>query len=130
MKIAVTYENENIYQHFGHTQQFKIYEITNGKIIKSEIVLTNGSGHGALASFLASHDVDALICGGIGAGAKSALSSACIALYGGVRGNCDEAIQHLLEGTLNYNSEISCSHHDEEHSCGSHSCSSHSCHNS
>jgi hypothetical protein len=30
MKIAVTYENGMIFQHFGHTEQFKIYETENG----------------------------------------------------------------------------------------------------
>ena len=52
MKIAVTYENGQIFQHFGHTEQFKIYEAADGKITHAEVVDTNGSGHGALAGFL------------------------------------------------------------------------------
>ena len=52
MKIAITYENGQVFQHFGHTQQFKVYEIENKKITSSEIVDTNGQGHGALANFL------------------------------------------------------------------------------
>ena len=72
MKIAVPYENGAIFQHFGHTQQFKIYHIENGEITGSEIADTNGSGHGALAQFLSHLAVDALICGGIGAGAQNA----------------------------------------------------------
>ncbi|MBQ5646233.1 MAG: DNA-binding protein, partial [Treponema sp.] len=66
MKIAVTYDNGQIFQHFGHTKQFKIYEIDNGTIVNSEIVDTNGQGHGALADFLSNHEVKTLICGGIG----------------------------------------------------------------
>jgi predicted Fe-Mo cluster-binding NifX family protein len=126
MKIAVTYENGEIFQHFGHTEQFKIYKIEDGKAISSEVVSTMGSGHGALAGFLKEQGVDTLICGGIGGGAKMALEEAGITLYGGVCGNADKSIEELLENKLNYNAEVECSqHHDEEHSCGEHSCSSH-----
>ena len=55
MKIAVTYENGEIFQHFGHTEAFKIYDIADGKVVSAEVVDTNGSGHGALAGFLVAH---------------------------------------------------------------------------
>ena len=83
MKIAVTYENGRIFQHFGHTEQFKVYEVENGMIASTQVVDTNGSGHGALAGFLTDHQVDTLICGGIGGGAQAALAQAGIKLYGG-----------------------------------------------
>lgn len=121
MKIAVTYENGNVFQHFGHTEQFKIYEISQGKIVKSQIVSTNGNGHGALAGILSEQGVDTLICGGIGAGAQTALANAGIQLYGGVSGNADAAVEQLLAGTLAYNPDVQCNHHnhhDVEHSCG------------
>ena len=95
MKIAVTYQNGNIFQHFGHTEQFKLYEVENNTIINTQIVNTNGSGHGALASFLAANAVDTLICGGIGAGAQNALAMAGIKLYGGVSGSADKAVEAL-----------------------------------
>jgi len=126
MKIAVTYENGEIFQHFGHTEQFKIYQIDDSKVISSEVLSTMGSGHGALAGFLKECDVDTLICGGIGGGAKMALEEARITLYGGVSGNADKSLEELLENKLTYNAEVECSHHhDEEHSCGEHSCNSH-----
>lgn len=133
MKIAVTYENGQIFQHFGHTEQFKLYETDGGKILSEEIVSTNGSGHGALAALLRNLNVDVLICGGIGGGAKTALASADIQLYGGVSGSCDAAIQALLAGNLGYNPNVKCSHHDHEHgegehTCAEHGCSGHSCH--
>ena len=132
MKIAVTYENGEVFQHFGHSEQFKIYEVQDGKIAGAEVVDTNGSGHGALAGFLQAHQVDTLICGGIGMGAKNALAEAGITLYGGVCGNADQAVQALLDGKLNYNSDATCSHHDHEHghsgSCGDHGCGEHGCH--
>ena len=129
MKLAVPYENGNVYQHFGHTEQFKIYTIEDDTILSSEVVPTLGSGHGALAGFLQNLGVDTMICGGIGMGAKNALAEAGVQLYGGVSGNADVAVQNLLAHTLAYNSDITCNHHHEgNHDCNSHSCGSHSCH--
>ena len=130
MKIAVTYENGEIFQHFGHTETFKIYDIAAGKVVSAEVVDTTGSGHGALAGFLVAHGVDTLICGGIGGGAQNALAQAGIRLFGGVSGNADEAVNALLAGNLGYNPNVHCDHHDHEagHSCGDHGCGSHSCH--
>ena len=102
MKIAVTYANGQIFQHFGHTEQFKIYEIDGDKIVASEVVDTNGSGHGALAGFLMQHGVNTLICGGIGGGAQQALAQAGIRLFGGVSGDADAAVHALLAGNLGY----------------------------
>ena len=130
MRVAVTYENGDIFQHFGHTEQFKIYDIQDGKILSFEIVDTNGSGHGALAGVLNALKVDALICGGIGGGAQMALAEAGIKLYGGVSGSADAAAQALAEGKLDFNPAVRCDHHDhhgEGHSCGSHGCGSHTC---
>ena len=130
MRVAVTYENGEIFQHFGHTEQFKIYDIEDGKILSSEIVDTNGSGHGALAGVLNALKVDALICGGIGGGAQMALAQAGIRLYGGVSGSADAAVQALAEGKLDFDPNVHCDHHDhhgEGHSCGSHGCGSHTC---
>ncbi len=125
MKIAVTYENGNIFQHFGHTEKFKIYEKCDGKIINENVIDTNGSGHGALAGFLAENNVNVLICGGIGGGAKTALANVGIMLYGGVQGNADKAVEDYLAGKLIYNPNVMCTHHghgESGHSCGSHSC--------
>lgn len=132
MKIAVTYENEMIYQHFGHTAQFKVYDVQDGKVVSSQVVDTNGSGHGALAGFLLGGGVDVLICGGIGGGAQMALAQAGIQLYGGVSGDADEAVEAFLAGDLAYNPNVQCNHHNHEHgeghTCGSHGCGNHSCH--
>jgi len=122
MKIAVTYENGQVFQHFGHTEKFKIYDVENGKIKGEMIADAAGSGHGALAGFLKNHSVDTLICGGIGGGAQQALAAAGIKLYGGVSGSADEAVKNLLAGSLNYDANVHCSHHEHEHSCGEHKC--------
>lgn len=98
MRIAVTYENEEIFQHFGHTENFKIYDAENGQIVSQIVKNTNGQRHGALAGFLLSEKVDVLICGGIGGGAQNALYELGIALYGGVSGNADKAVKDFIDG--------------------------------
>ncbi len=132
MKIAVTYENGEVFQHFGHTKQFKLYTVSDRKITDSSVVDTNGSGHGALADFLKEYGVDTLICGGIGGGARTALAEAGIHLYPGVTGAADQAVEALLEDRLEYDPDTLCSHHGEHHheghDCGSHGCGGHSCH--
>ena len=134
MKIAVTYENGEIFQHFGHTRQFKVYDVQDGKIVSSQVIDTNGSGHGALAGVLTALRADVLICGGIGGGAQMALAAAGIQLYGGVSGNADAAVEALVAGNLTYNPNVRCNHHgehhhhEEGHTCGSHGCGSHGCH--
>ena len=131
MKIAVTYENGEIFQHFGHTEQFKVYEVENGAVVTSQVVDTNGSGHGALAGVLSALNADVLICGGIGGGAQMALAQAGIKLYGGVSGNADAAVAAFLGGKLELNPNVQCNHHDhhhgEGHVCGDHGCGSHNC---
>ncbi len=131
MKVAVTYENGQVFQHFGHSEQFKVFDVENGAIVKSEVIGTNGSGHGALATLLSGQGVDVLICGGIGGGAQTALKEAGIELFGGVSGSADDAVAAYLAGTLAYNPDVQCNHHGHEHhgNCGSGGCGSHTCGN-
>ena len=144
MRIAVTYDNGQIFQHFGHTEFFKVYDVEDGKIMKSAVVDTNGQGHGALAGVLNALNADVLICGGIGGGAQRALAAAGIQLFGGVSGDADAAVEALLAGQLAYNPNVMCNHHGEhhhDHDCGSHhdhecghhgedhhGCGNHGCH--
>ncbi len=131
MRIAVTYEDGEIFQHFGHTETFKLYDTENGNIISETILDSNGSGHGALATLLSGNQVDVLICGGIGGGAQMALAEAGIQLLGGVSGNADDAVQAFLNDSLIFNPNVTCNHHGEGHehhgNCGSGGCGSHSC---
>lgn len=127
MKIAVTYDNGEIFQHFGKTESFKIYNVEDNKVVSSEVISSNGTGHGALAGLLAEQGVDVLICGGIGGGAQAALTGAGIELYAGAQGNTDQAVENYLKGELE-NSGANCDHHhhEEGHSCGDHE-EGHSC---
>lgn len=127
MRVAVTYDNGNVFGHFGRTEQFKVYDIEDGNIVSSKILDTNGEGCGALAGILNIADVDALICGGIGGGAQMALEEAGIKLYAGASGKTDAAVEALIAGTLNASGEANCNHHDHEHGEG-HSCGHGRCH--
>ncbi|NLG11282.1 MAG: dinitrogenase iron-molybdenum cofactor biosynthesis protein [Coriobacteriaceae bacterium] len=130
MRIAVTHENGQIFQHFGRSEQFKVYELEGEKIVSSKIVGTNGKGHGSLIGFLSELGVDALICGGIGGGARNGLVDSGIELYAGVAGNADAAVEQLLSGSLQFSTNANCDHHDHDHheSCHGHDSGGHSCH--
>ena len=127
MKIAVTYQNGQIFQHFGHTEQFKVYDVEGNKILNATVFDTNGSGHGALAGFLKALGVGVLICGGIGGGAQMALNNAGIRLFGGASGDADTAVNAFLNGCLDFNPNVKCSHHGEHHHEEGHSCGNHGC---
>ena len=127
MRIAVTYENGDIYQHFGHTERFKIYDVQDGKVMDSRIIDTNGQGHGALADILRSLHADILICGGIGGDAQMALAECGIELFGGVSGNADAAVDAYLDDNLSYDPDVKCNHHDHEHGGETHICGDHGC---
>ena len=133
MKIAIPYENGQVFQHFGHSAQFKLYTAEEGRITGAEVVSTDGQGHGALVGFLVRNGVNVLLCGGIGGGAKTALAQAGIQLYGGVTGSADQAVADLLAGKLVFLPDVLCTHHGEDHgeghSCGEHGCGGHSCGN-
>ena len=122
MRIAVTYENGEVFQHFGHSEQFKLYDVEDGRIIGEQIISSDGNGHCALAGLLQAVKADALICGGIGIGAQAALADAEIRLYAGVQGPADAAAKALAEGTLEYDPNARCDHHHEHHEgeCGHH----------
>ena len=114
MLIAVTYENGNVFQHFGHTEAFKLYEVEDGEIKSSRVMDTNGTGHEALAYLLADNDVKVLICGGMGQGASDALTASGLEVVSGVTGDSDEAVAAYLRGEL-VSSGVNCDHHDHEH---------------
>ena len=127
MKIAVTYDNGNVFQHFGKTENFKVYEVEDDKVVSSEVIGSNGTGHGALAGLLAEQGINVLICGGIGGGAQTALTEAGIEMVAGAQGNTDDVVEAYLKGEL-VSTGANCDHHhhEEGHSCGSHE-EGHSC---
>lgn len=124
VRIAIPYERGNVFQHFGRTEQFKIYDVRKGHVVSDAIVDTDGEGHGALVGILRGMKVEVLLCGGIGGGARDGLEKAGIKLIGGVSGNADTALRQYLAGVLEYDPDFRCAHHDHEHGHG-HSCTDH-----
>lgn len=123
MIVAITYENGQVFQHFGRSQEFKLYTVQGKEIVDTKVVSSNGQGHGALASVLASYNVDVLICGGIGMGAINALGNAGIEVCSGASGDVERVIKDFLRGTLITETGICDHHHHEDgHSCGEHGC--------
>lgn len=132
MKIAITYDNGYVFQHFGHTEKFQIFEIENNKIKETYLLDCNGVGHCALVNVLIEEGIDSLICGGVGGGAISALNKAKIKVFPGVHGEISQIIQLYLNNELCESYESNCDHHDEnhhknhEHHCNhKHGCSCH-----
>lgn len=130
MIIAVTSENGEVFQHFGHTPEFTIYEIKGDELLGPRVIPTGENGHGALAGILDALGVEVLICGGIGGGAQMALDEIGVKVIGGASGNVDEVVKGFIAGTLNTRSDFSCHHHehDANHRCGDHGCGEHNCH--
>ena len=127
MNVAVTYENGGVFQHFGRTPAFKVYEISDGKIVSSEVIDTNGTGHGALAGFLEDIGAEVMICGGIGGGAIAAMNEAGIKVYAGAGGMADDAVSSYVAGTLPEIGDATCDHHEHE-GHGEHGCGHGGCH--
>lgn len=118
MKIAIPYDNGQVFQHFGKSEHFKLYDISYEEVTSSEIVDTEGSGHAALADFLAEKGVNALICGGIGAGAVTALQNAKIQIMGGASGEADKQVEDFINGKVHFETSGSCA--TCASSCGHH----------
>ena len=108
MRIAIPYFESMIFQHFGRSKQFKVYEIENHQVLMEMIVEPEAVGHEAVADFLRAIDVRAVICGNIGQEAMRALNGAGILFYGGVSGQADDAITALVGGALAYDPNIRC----------------------
>ena len=120
MRIAVTYKDGEVFQHFGHTEEFKVYDVENGEVVSAQVVSAAGQGHGMLAGFLKAGRVDVLICGGIGGGARNALAAQGIRLYPGASGDADQQVMNFISGNLAYNPDTKCNHHGEGHTCTGH----------
>ncbi len=124
MRLAIPYDGSQIFQHFGKSEQFRLYEITDGAVTGSRLLASNGAGHGALVTLLQQEHVDVLICGGIGAGAQNALKEAGIRLFGGVQGDADQAAADFVAGRLAYDPAVHCEHHGtgegDGHGCHHH----------
>jgi len=110
MRVAVSYDNENIFFHVGDTKEFKVYDIVDGKVAHSEVFKSEGRGRGMVVDFLTNHSCDVLICNEICSGAKGAVEETGAKVYGAVTGNADAAVEALLRGELTDGDTVVCNH--------------------
>ncbi len=110
MKIVVNYLDGEIFQHFGQTPEFKVYEVEDSKVVDSYVISADPEGHRALGKQLVTLKADVVICGSLGIPMLEILQGAGIEVCGNVSGNADEAVQAYLNGTLKSSTEA--------HSCG------------
>ena len=115
MKIAITYDKEtgNVFQHFGKTQFFKIYQIQDGKIVSSEVIDNGGNGHHELPPYLKALGIETLILGNRGQGAIDAIAASGLKEMPGITGNADNAAELFAKGELKPSFTAKCSHHGE-----------------
>ncbi|WP_442871713.1 NifB/NifX family molybdenum-iron cluster-binding protein [Anaerocolumna sp. MB42-C2] len=126
IKIAVTVdENNNVFQHFGKSDQFKIYEICGEELVSKTTLSSNGSGHSELVTLLSAQKVNVLICGGIGMGAMEGLMEAGILVVPGANGDADVVTAAYLDGSLAEGTEANCDHHDHHEGDCSGECKCH-----
>lgn len=130
MKVAIPWDGNMVFQHFGQTKLFAIYEVENGEVKDLGILDPAGQGHGALAGILAAENINVLICGGIGGPAKQCLADAGITCIPGVSGWIKDVVAAYAAGELAGDPDFECDHHDHDHACGDHDhgCGNHGCH--
>ena len=117
MKVAICFDKGRVFQHFGRTKEFKIYEIKDNKVTDFYYVEVNGEGCSTLVPVLKANHINVLICGGLGEGAFNHLTEAGIIVVSGVEGEVDEVIGEFNEGTLKYSETPNCHHHDHDENC-------------
>ncbi|MGI6174342.1 MAG: NifB/NifX family molybdenum-iron cluster-binding protein [Christensenellales bacterium] len=115
LRIAVPYKDDQVFQSFGRASHFMVYDVEKGKVVVRTLVNTDGSGKGAMADILKKIHITTILCGNLGDGAKRAVKEAGIALYAGVTGEADKAVDDFLNGRLLYDNQISCSDRETHH---------------
>lgn len=119
MKIAVASDNGMVTGHFGHCEEFIIFDIDNNKIIKEENIPNPGHKPGFLPNFLGDKGVNVIIAGGMGERAVNIFNERNIQVITGATGNSKNAVERYLSGDLK-STGSTCHHHEHSHECGNH----------
>ena len=103
IRIAVSYKDGEIFEHFGHSEFFAIYEFDEHDLERSTKRLVDTSamhGHKDMADLMKREKIDAVICGQMGDEARSLLLSYGIIPVPGYCGDADTAAELLVTGQL------------------------------
>lgn len=117
MKIAVASEKDMVAEHFGHCENFNIFEVENSRVVKSESIPNPGHRPGFLPHYLNDLGVNVIIAGGMGRGAIDIFNEKGIEIFTGVRGLVTDAVNHYLKGLLKSTGSV-CHEHAYRGECG------------
>lgn len=118
MKIAVACMGKQVGGHFGHCENFTIFEAKNGKIASENSIPNPGHRPGFLPNFLGDMGVEVIIAGGMG-GAVEIFNERRIEVIVGVEGDARAAVESYLRGELKSTGSV-CHEHAYEDECGGH----------
>ena len=111
MLVAITYENGEVFMHYGKTRQFIIFELDNNEIKSERIIDCGEYSHHTLADLLKLNNVDVVICGGCGVHAIESLEAKNIKVYNGACGDVHNVINEYINGKLKFNGATMCDCH-------------------
>ena len=119
MKIAVASMGNVVAGHFGHCENFNIFDVENNAIVKHESIANPGHKPGFLPNFLGDIGVNVIIAGGMGEGAVNIFNARNIEVIMGATGVAQEAVERYIRGELKSTGSI-CHEHQHEGECGGH----------
>jgi predicted Fe-Mo cluster-binding NifX family protein len=116
LKIAVASEGAMVTGHFGHCENFNIYESEGQTITKSTSVPNPGHRPGFLPNYLNDLSVNVIISGGMGGGAIEIFNEKGIEVVTGAVGDAAQAAMNYLNGTLKSTGSV-CHEHQHHGEC-------------
>lgn len=115
MKIAIASEGNNVSGHFGFCEEFKMYEIEDGKVLNTKSIPNPGHKPGFLPVFLKEQGANIIVSGGMGGSAQQLFSDNGIEVIVGAQGSCDNIINTYIKGELESTGSICNDHAHEDH---------------
>ncbi len=119
MKIAVAAMGTQVAGHFGHCENFILFDTENGKITAENSIPNPGHKPGFLPNFLGDKGAEVIIAGGMGGGAVDIFNERRIEVIVGVQGDARQAVEQYLAGQLKSTGAV-CHKHEHADECGEH----------
>ncbi len=119
MKIAVASTGAMTTEHFGHCENFNLFDAENGVITKHESIPNPGHKPGFLPNYLGDLGVNVVISGGMGQGAIDIFNMRNIEVITGTTGSAEDCAKRYLAGELQSTGSI-CHKHEHAGECGGH----------
>ena len=117
MKISVACMDTQVAGHFGHCENFRIFETEKDTITSENSIPNPGHKPGFLPNFLGDMGVNVIIAGGMGGGAVEIFNERNIEVIVGASGDANAAVKSYLLGELHSTGSV-CHDHVHADSCG------------